>query len=107
MFWRKDRDSIFVLYQIGTWAGFPNTWNEGDPVYSCPATAPEESPPTPLRGFGRVWCSFSDVRDGLGWAIDGERGYDATAQDFDTGAILRTDLGATYVLFGDGTWQLR
>jgi hypothetical protein len=107
MYWRKDRDSIYVVYGSGGWAAFPNAWQDGDPVYSCPATAPETSPPTPLRGFGRVWCSFSEVRTGLGWATDAERGYDATAQDFDSGSIFRNDFGVVVVLYADGTWEQR
>ena len=107
VFWRKDRDSIYVVYDSGTWAAYPNNWNDGDPIYSCPATAPEASPPTPLRGFGRVWCSFDEVRNGLGWATDGERGYDAMAQDFDAGWVFRNDFGVIFVLFDDGTWEQR
>jgi serine/threonine-protein kinase len=107
MFWRDDRDSLYVLYDSGAWSAFPNDWRNGDPIYSCPATAPESSPPTPLRGFGRTWCSFSEVRDGLGWATDGERGYDGTAQDFASGSVFRNDFGVTFVLYGDGTWEQR
>lgn len=107
MFWRKDWDSMYAQYSTGAWAGYPDTWEEGDPLYSCPATAPEASPPTPWRGFGKVWCTFSEVRNGLGWATDGERGYDATVQDFDTGSIVRNDFGVIYVLYSDGTWEQR
>jgi serine/threonine-protein kinase len=107
MQWRKDRDSVYALYGTGAWGGYPNSWKEGDPTYSCPTTAPEESPPTPLRGFGKVWCSFPEVRNGLSWATDSERGFDGTVQDFDTGAIVRNDFGVIVVLFGDGTWEQR
>jgi hypothetical protein len=107
MFWRNDRGSVTVQYSTGAWAGYPDTWEEGDPLYSCPATAPETSPPTPWRGFGKVWCTYGEVRNGLGSATDGERGYDATVQDFDTGSIVRNDFGVIYVLYSDGTWEQR
>jgi len=104
MFWRKDSDRILAVHDSGVWASYQDIWQEGDPDYSCPDSAPEESPPTPLRGFGKIWCTYTEVRNGLGWATDGERGFDGTVQDFEQGAILRTDTGEMYVLFNDGTW---
>ena len=107
MFWREDTDSLSVLYNKGAWAAYSDIWREGDPDYSCPDSAPTESPPTPLRGFGKIWCTYEPVRSGLGWATDGERGYYATAQDFERGSIVRTDGGTTYLLYGDGWWEQR
>jgi serine/threonine protein kinase len=105
MFWREDTDLISALYDTGGWGSYPNTWHEGDPVYSCSDSAPAENPPTPIRGFGKTWCTYEAVRSGLGWATDPERGYDATAQDFERGSIVRTDGGTTYVLYADGRWE--
>jgi len=104
MFWREDTDYIYVLHNTGTWASYRNIWHEGDPVYSCPHSAPSESPPTPLRGFGRIWCTHPEVRDALGWATDYERGLYGTVQDFDRGVVLRIDPGETFALCGDGLW---
>jgi hypothetical protein len=107
MFWRKDNDGVLAVHDSGAWGAYQNTWFEGDPTYSCPESTPEESPPTPWRGFGKVWCTHTEVRNGLGWATDAEHGFDGTVQDFEHGAILRTNTGATYVLFGDGAWTQR
>jgi hypothetical protein len=104
MFWREDTDYIFVLYNNGTSASYPDIWQAGDPEYSCPDSAPTSSPPSPRMGFGKIWCSYPEVRNGLGWATDYERGFDGTVQDFERGTILRTDTGETYVLYGDGAW---
>jgi serine/threonine protein kinase len=105
MFWREDNDRIAVIYNNGSWALYRDIWNEGDPEYSCPdANTPAQSPPTPRRGFGKIWCTYPAVRQGLGWATDYERGFHGTVQDFDRGTILRTDAGETYILFGDGAW---
>jgi len=105
MFWREDNDRITVIYNNGSWAMYRDIWNEGDPEYSCPdANTPAQSPPTPRRGFGKIWCTYPAVRQGLGWATDYERGFHGTVQDFDRGTILRTDAGETYILFGDGAW---
>ena len=104
MFWRKDNDRIVVLYDNGTWALYQDIWNEGDPEYSCPNIAPTQCPPTPRRGFGKIWCTYSAVRQGLGWATDYEQGFHGTVQDFAQGTIFRTDTGEMYLLLGDDTW---
>ncbi|MFN3763455.1 MAG: hypothetical protein ACK4WK_09690, partial [Anaerolineae bacterium] len=104
MFWREDTDRIAVLYGNGSWALYRDIWNEGDPEYSCPEIAPSQCPPTPRRGFGKIWCTYPAVRQGLGRATDYERGFHGTVQDFDRGSILRTDTGETVVMFGDGSW---
>jgi len=107
MFWREDTDRISALYNHGGWGSYQNIWHDGDPPFSCPGSAPEESPPTPIRGFGKIWCTYETVRSELGWATDNERGYYATTQDFEHGLIMRTDGGTTYVLYGDGWWERR
>ena len=107
MLWREDTDLICVLYNNGRWAWYQDIWHEGDPDYSCSDSAPMESPPTPIRGFGKIWCTYEPVRSGLGWTTDNERGYHGTAQDFERGSIIRTDGGTTYVLYDDGWWERR
>ena len=103
MFWREDTDKIYALYNGGGWARFDDVWVEGDPTFSC-GTA--ESPPTPLRGFGRIWCDHNSVRDGLGNARDAEWGAAGTTQDFERGTIVTAPNGHTYVLYSDnGTWR--
>lgn len=105
MFWREDTDYIFALYNNGTWASYIDIWHTGEPEYSCPDSAPTSSPPTPRLGFGKIWCFYPEVRNGLGLATDSERGFQSTVQDFEKGAILRTDTGETYMLYGDSTWR--
>ncbi len=102
MFWREDTDTIMVLYADGRWNLYADVWHEGEPEFSCPDIAPSQSPPTPRRGFGKVWCLRQEVRQGLGNALDAERGFSGTVQDFETGTIIRTDLGETYILHRDG-----
>jgi serine/threonine protein kinase len=104
MFWRQDNDHHYVLYANGTWERFPNTWSEEMPVFTCGIP---ESPPTPLRGFGKVWCDRSWVREGLGNATVGEWGEYSTVQDFvNGGSIIRSGSG-TYILYADGKWGRR
>ncbi|MBC7251092.1 MAG: serine/threonine protein kinase [Anaerolineae bacterium] len=105
MFWREDTDLISVLYNTGKWVSYQDIWHDGDPEYSCPESAPMESPPTPIRGFGKIWCTYEAVRSGLGWATEHERGFHGSVQDFERGSIIRTDEGTTYVLYDDGWWE--
>jgi serine/threonine-protein kinase len=105
MLWREDTDNIWVLYQNGTWQAHSNTWREGDPTYSCPQSAPSQSPPTPIRGFGKVWCTQPDIRSRLGDATNVERGFDSLVQDFELGSLIRTDEGTTYILYVNRRWS--
>lgn len=103
MFWREDNDQIYAVYNSGTWVQFADIWREGDPEFSC---GQPESPPTPRRGFGKIWCTHGSVRAGLGNARDAESGANGTAQDFERGAIIRTPTGQLFVFFRDnGTWR--
>lgn len=104
MFWREDNDRIAVLYYTGSWTLYRDIWVEGEPEYSCTDIAPTQCPPTPKRGFGKIWCTYATVRQGLGWAVECERGFHGTVQDFDRGTILRTDTQETYLMFSDGSW---
>ena len=103
MFWRQDNDRIYALYNGDGWGTYPNEWREGDPGETCSSGAPI----TPVRGFGKTWCTAPGVRSGLGNATMPERGYNGTAQDFSRGLILRTDSGATYVMYSGDGWETR
>ncbi len=107
MLWRENTDQIYVLYGNGSWDSYNDIWLEGDPEYSCPDSAPSSSPPTPRRGFGKIWCTDSEVRSGLGSATDAERGFYGTVQDFRYGWALGADSGVILVLFADGSWTQR
>ena len=101
MFWREDNDKIYVLYSNGAWARYDDLWQDGDPAYAC---GTPESPPTPARGFGKIWCTYNNVRNGLGNATNAEWGEGGTVQDYAHGTIIQTGSG-NYILFGDGTWR--
>jgi photosystem II stability/assembly factor-like uncharacterized protein len=108
MFWRSDMRLIYVLPSKHPYARFEDTWDDSQPPYSCPDSFPAETPPTPKRGFGKVWCDPSQPLVGklLGNAITEERPFDATLQKFDTGLIFQTDQGMTYILESQlNTWE--
>jgi hypothetical protein len=102
MLWRGDNRRIYVLYYTGRWAGYDDTWRESQPEYSC---GTPQSPPTPRRGFGQVWCNHSTVRQGLGDATTAEWSDSGTVQSYIGGFILRLGGGQTYVFFNDGSWR--
>lgn len=104
MYWRQDNDRHYVLFNGNGWASYANTWREGEPLYTC---GTESTPPTPMRGFGRVWCNYANVRDGLGNATNVEAGFNGTVQDFERGLIIRLDDGVTYVLYSGDGWEQR
>ena len=103
MFWRQDSDQIYALFAGGSWGVYANTWREGDAEETCSSGTPI----TPARGFGKVWCTVSGVRTSLGNATAQEGGYNGTVQDFERGLVIRTDAGATYVMYRGGKWEKR
>jgi len=79
MIWRSDTNEIYVHFSDGTasifleqdYANLPDAVIEGAPPLNRQA---------PDSGFGKVWANAPGVRDKLGWALDDEQGYMATAQ---------------------------
>jgi len=98
----------------GAWGRYPETWNEGDPEYSCRQEA--EYPRQPKWGFGQVWCKYPEVRAGLRWGLEGARDIERESpgsrvyrlQEFEHGFIFRDSDGWTnslaYVFFDNGTF---
>ncbi|MEI2612393.1 MAG: protein kinase [Candidatus Promineifilaceae bacterium] len=111
MFWREPIDyaQALVLFDNGTWRIYSHApYNEGDPEYPCTdANTPAQSPPTPRRGFGTMWCDISAIRNGLGNATDVERAFNGTMQSFENGFMVATDYGAIFICYSDGTWEQR
>ena len=109
MVWRGDTRRVTVFYKDGAWQEFADTWAEDQPEYGCiDAYAPAQTPPTPHRGFGKVWCTQPGVRDRLGAALQDEIGNDRTAQDFENGAmvLIPERSGKPIALLRDGSkWQ--
>jgi len=105
MFWREDRKEIYALSNDGRWSEHADQWRESIGDWSCPGSAPTKSPPTPIRGFGWVWCNAQGVRDRLGWATDVERGDKRVIQDFQNGIMFVVE-GRVYALYRDGySWR--
>ncbi|MBC7870491.1 MAG: LysM peptidoglycan-binding domain-containing protein [Chitinophagaceae bacterium] len=81
MVWRADNNEIWVF--SGRETGTMNRITTS--LYgSLPDNPVSDSPPSgrvsPVRGFGKVWGSFPNIRLQLGWAIGSEEGFTMTVQ---------------------------
>lgn len=87
MYWRSDLNTVYVLFNNGSWFEILDKWDGY-------ATASRGSPPAglraPERGFGWVWGTRDDVFNGLGWALDQEKGFCAAVQSFESGVIFQS-----------------
>ena len=85
MLWRDDVNAVTVFYNGGGWKTLPDQWH-GEPTPSR-----GDPPPglrQPVRGFGWVWGNRDDVFNGLGWAMDEEKGVCLIVQDFQKGFVF-------------------
>jgi hypothetical protein len=105
MLWRGDPARIWVLPVGRRFLEFEDTWDPTQPVYACPDLAPTQTPPTPQRGFGKVWCLEEGIREMLGQATGEERAFETDPQAFEGGVILATGEGVTYVLNSRSDWE--
>ncbi len=105
MLWIEEQDRIIVLYDdkqfSPKYSVFQDKWDEGQPD-NDPTLQPPEGLDQPIRGFGLVWRSYSEVQDRLGWATGGEIGFDTIEQQ-----TTRYKYNATYTRALDGNvWYL-
>jgi hypothetical protein len=88
MIWLQGAPAlIYALFNSGRFQRFDDTYNpSADPFTGG------ETPPSglrePVRGFGKVWRQYPNVRGDLGWALTDETGGSATVLRFDRGQML-------------------
>jgi len=101
--------AIYALFSTGRFQRYDDTFNAAvDP------SSGGETPPAgllePVRGFGKVWRTFAEVRT-LGWAMTDESGGQSTAQVFERGQMVYLpQRGMIFVLITDngglsGGWR--
>ncbi|HEX2907370.1 MAG TPA: hypothetical protein VHO69_10950 [Phototrophicaceae bacterium] len=86
MVWMQP-NIIYALFAAGRFQRYDDTYNTS----TDPASGGETAPAgliEPVRGFGKVWRSFPEVRTGLGWARDAEAGDSATVLTFERGQMI-------------------
>lgn len=86
MLWRDDTNQVTVFYNGSGWASLPDQWDQ----QSTPPSrgAPPDGRQAPQRGFGSIWGNSEQVFNGLGWAVDQEKGVCLLVQDFERGFVL-------------------
>lgn len=100
---RDDVRQIFVIKGDGTWAVFPDTYQDGEALADVgPAPAGRL---VPAHGFGKLWREQAGLRQALGWATGPEQGVSGAYEDFAAGRMLWTSDRTIYALYSDGTWR--
>lgn len=96
MVWFSRPPLIHVLLADGRYAVFADTWTEALNSYSCPNISPERTPPTPERGFGKVWCENTAVREALGKATTLEQPFESAVKKTASGFTFTNLEGVEY-----------
>ncbi|MBX3013596.1 MAG: SH3 domain-containing protein [Caldilineaceae bacterium] len=86
--WRRDTNTLYVFYNNGQWQALPDQWD------GVAEPSSRGSPPpglqAPIRGAGWVWGNNEMVFQGLGWAVDKQKGFCAEVQTFEHGFLLQS-----------------
>ncbi|NWG17907.1 MAG: hypothetical protein HXY41_14865 [Chloroflexi bacterium] len=92
MIWRADTREIYVLFDDRSYAIYPDTWTEGEPISIT--EAPPAGLVAPGRGFGKLWVGSPTLRDRLGWATGGEDTYQTPIETTSeiTGRVSQTGI---------------
>jgi hypothetical protein len=104
MIWVQAQDSIYVIYNDGSWERYADTFEDGM-VERNPAIVPPGGKLQPERGFGKIWREQPQVRERIGWALAPETPADVQLHPFERGSMIRLGVAA-YALLGEarGTW---
>jgi len=82
MIWLESDQRIYVFFYAGQrYRNYPNSFVEGE-LESDPSIVPPTGLLQPVRGFGELWREDADVREGLGWALAPEAGYNTWMQGY-------------------------
>lgn len=76
MFWFEATNEIWVIFddESREWQKHQSAWNVTMPI-SDDTIVPPNGLYQPVRGFGLLWRTDTDLRDRLGWATAQEFGY--------------------------------
>ncbi len=103
MIWRQDTQQIYVLYDDGRWAAYPDTFGPGDPERV--GLTPPAGLLEPIRGFGKVWRDAPGVRDRIGWQVAPEQGVQGTVREEGDTTVLDTRGLGRWLIRGNGTFD--
>ena len=114
MFWRSDsidKGQALVVFNPNSWqiVQYASYDAKVDPLFSCqaPDTPPDQCPPTPNGGFGKMWCDpTTHIQQRLGNATTCAELYKGPMQNFERGFMLQYD-AEYYVFYDNGRWEKR
>jgi LysM repeat protein len=75
-----QRNTIYVIYNDGTWQSFVDTWTPGQPEYD-PGIIPPQDRYQPARSIGKLWRENAAVHAALGWAYGPEAAFNGRFQE--------------------------
>lgn len=111
MFWLQGPPSaIYALQGTGRFQRYDDTYDANTDPFSGGETPPNGLR-EPVRGFGKVWRSNPDVRNGLGWATSDEGGGASPIQLFDRGQMVYLPQRGEIIIMAfdpggvTGTWR--
>jgi formylglycine-generating enzyme required for sulfatase activity len=93
MLWRRDTDTVYYFLNSGEWGAVNDRWIEGTAIQSRGAVPAGLQ--APERGFGYAWGEDDALFQGLGWAIDKEKGFCALVQNFAGGFVVQSSTVAS------------
>jgi len=99
MIWLDGTRMVYALYANGRYESYPDDFREGDPE-SDPTIVPPDGLYQPVRGFGLVWRSNQQVRDGLGWGLAPEMAFQGWGQSYSVSGMHNS---GTFIRFVDGS----
>ena len=93
MYWVQPVNQIWVTTTdadgMKVWRVYEDTFEEGMPEEDPELEAPDGLL-QPIRGFGKLWRETADLRTELGWATEGEIGYN-TRYEYRAGGTVTED----------------
>lgn len=91
--WNGHPKQIYVLDNLSEeWSQHEDLWSESQQEDACPDTQPLAGGAKPLHGFGRVWCTDTNIRQNLGPALGEESQINnVVIQEFEHGIMLWLD----------------
>jgi hypothetical protein len=105
MIWSDDTETIYVLSNDGSWRGYDDTFEEGEPE-DDPGLTPPPNLLQPIRGFGLIWREELGGADAeIGWATSPEAGVNGSVQQWDNGLLITFDLQNRFLLLDNGRWE--
>jgi hypothetical protein len=106
MTWRSDSGDIWVFLNDGRVFSYPlRVYGglSGDARYTGVSIPAGRT--LPVLGFKKVYDNFRDVREGVGWAVGGERGYTMQLQPVADGFAITLPASRAIHIHNNGVWE--